>query len=252
MVKLFNYLSSLFNGSKSIIGIGDIHGTSTWKKIIEHEAYDFVVFMGDYFDKDDKISMKEQLENFNALIALKHKHPNKVILLIGNKDYHYFPWCQERYSDYCEEHAGYIQFLFMEGFKARIWQIGVFFDKFLFTHAGVTNTWAQITFNKTKFNNKEFIEALNNLLYTESIHLNFSIGDNLSPDGDDITQGPLWVRPDSLWKDRVLGITHIVGHTPVNQMTRIENEVILIDTQRTSGEYLIIKDGLVEFKSLPK
>jgi len=35
------------------IFIGDIHGQDTWKKIVESENPDRVVFIGDYFDSFD-------------------------------------------------------------------------------------------------------------------------------------------------------------------------------------------------------
>ncbi len=77
---------------KTIV-IGDIHGRSIWKNIIDKEKeFDKVVFVGDYFDS--KIySAQEQIDNFLNIIDFKQsiREDQEVILLIGNHDLHYFP-----------------------------------------------------------------------------------------------------------------------------------------------------------------
>jgi hypothetical protein len=40
--------------------------------------------------------------------------------------------------------------------------------------------------------------------------------------GNDITQGPLWIRPESLISDALPGYSQIVGHTPVKDIRRQE------------------------------
>ena len=55
---------------KTII-IGDIHGRSVWKQIVEKEQDAHkIVFLGDYFDSFD-IKGVEQLHNFNEIIKFK-------------------------------------------------------------------------------------------------------------------------------------------------------------------------------------
>ncbi|MDR0452283.1 MAG: hypothetical protein LBH15_04505, partial [Treponema sp.] len=49
--------------------------------------------------------------------------------------------------------------------------------------------------------------------------------------GNDITQGPLWIRPESLLSDALPGYSQIVGHTPVEgiivkQIPNAENACI--------------------------
>ena len=58
--------------------IGDIHGRSTWKLIVEKEQPDHVVFMGDYFDSFD-ISAAEQMHNFMEIIAYRQSSPNVLV-----------------------------------------------------------------------------------------------------------------------------------------------------------------------------
>ena len=50
--------------------IGDIHGRSVWKLIVNMEKPDKVIFIGDYFDSFD-IKGVDQLSNFQDIIAFK-------------------------------------------------------------------------------------------------------------------------------------------------------------------------------------
>jgi hypothetical protein len=70
------------------------------------------------------------------------------------------------------------------------------------------------------------------------------MGDNYSYGGNDVTQPPIWVRPQSLVKDMVDGITCIVGHTQVKELTILDEEnLILIDCLGTTDGYLVINDN---------
>lgn len=57
--------------------------------------------------------------------------------------------------------------------------------------------------------------------------------------GDEPTQGPLWVRPNSLLLDKIDGI-HIVGHTQQEEIRRYQ-DIVIIDAMGV-GEYLAIID----------
>ena len=83
---------------KTII-LGDTHGNDIWKKIVEEESPDKVIFVGDYFDSFD-ISFAKQMYNFNEILDYKKSGNAEVTLLIGNHDYHYLPFVYENYSGY--------------------------------------------------------------------------------------------------------------------------------------------------------
>ena len=86
--------------NKTIV-IADVHGRDHWKQIVAQEKdADTVIFLGDYFDSFD-ISAVEQMHNFKEIVEFKEtsftnagtedQHKTRVIMLIGNHDYHYFP-----------------------------------------------------------------------------------------------------------------------------------------------------------------
>ena len=66
--------------------IGDLHGKDIWKRILNQETFDRVIFMGDYFDSFH-ILPQTQIDNFKDLVEFYSN--NDVVLLIGNHDYHY-------------------------------------------------------------------------------------------------------------------------------------------------------------------
>ena len=110
---------------------------------------------------------------------------------------------------------------------------------FLFTHAGLTKTWCrrnEIDYTQS-FENLE--AELNELFYYRRHAFYFSPGHKMDAYGDEPTQGPLWVRPNSLLLDKIDGI-HIVGHTQQEEIRRYQ-DIVIIDAMGV-GEYLAIID----------
>lgn len=91
------------------------------------------------------------------------------------------------------------------------------------------------------------IDQINDLFKNQPRKFGFF---GFDPYGDNITQGPIWVRPRSLMRDSVPDYVQIVGHTT---MKRIESknyneqkaQFWFIDTLGTSGEYLVIENGKI-------
>ena len=69
-----------------ILILGDIHGRTIWKDIIEKESPDKVIFLGDYVSTHDNISSETQIANLNDILDYKEANSSKVILLRGNHD----------------------------------------------------------------------------------------------------------------------------------------------------------------------
>ena len=64
--------------------LGDIHGRTIWKDIIEKENPDKVIFLGDYVTTHEGISSEAQIANLEDILSYKKSNPNDVILLRGN------------------------------------------------------------------------------------------------------------------------------------------------------------------------
>jgi predicted MPP superfamily phosphohydrolase len=119
------------------IVIGDIHGRDNWQEI-NVKNYDKVVFIGDYVDSHT-LSDFAILENFKKIISLKKRHPDKVVLLLGNHDVHYLHYPAHQCSGFRESMQKGLTYLFNK--DRDLFQMAYQHDKYIFTHAGITNAW---------------------------------------------------------------------------------------------------------------
>ena len=236
-----------------IVALGDTHGRVLWKKIIEQEKdADIIVFIGDYFDTHHGgVSGNKQLVNFKEILAYKRASPTKVKMLTGNHDFHYMKGINENYSGYQAAYAIDFSEAIQDAMKDDSLQMCWTYDKYMFVHAGVTQTWCAD--NEIDTSNLE--QSINDLFKYKPSRFKFTMGENYSNTGDDICQTPIWVRPASLIKDKLDGLTYVVGHTSVKHIdTSKANEfnVILIDALGTSQEYLVIENGEIKIVKIDR
>lgn len=66
-----------------ILVIPDVHGTHQWEvvKSLPKESYDYIVFIGDYFDTWQN-EWPDQGENFKAICSFVREDPEKRSLLM--------------------------------------------------------------------------------------------------------------------------------------------------------------------------
>jgi predicted MPP superfamily phosphohydrolase len=244
---------------KKTLVLGDTHGRSNWKLAIHQEQPDRVIFIGDYFDSFE-FSGVEQIDNFKQIIQYKENNPQvEVVLLIGNHDHHYFP------------EIGYTG---TSGYQSRIapsitqvidenrhhLQMAYGFDKYLFTHAGVSPVFMDQVFGENDWSVENVVVDLNELFRYKPKAFEFNGFDG---HGDNTTQTPIWIRPRSLMqankkhtKSLKKDYIQIVGHT---QMKRLDltgsdkftgGRYYFIDTMETTGEYLIIQENNLTVNSV--
>lgn len=247
-----------------IIIIGDIHAKPVWENILKaNENADKVIFMGDYFDCFENVSYVTQIKNFEAICKLKIDNPNKYIILIGNHDFHYMKGFSDSqgYSGY--QYLGALEIKESVNKYTYLMQMAHQEDKYLFTHAGITNKWAW----RHSIDKSDLCNSINKLWennITNGSPFGFS-RDDYSGYGDHVSQGPLWVRPRQLKLDMVMGFTHIIGHTQtVNYTKEVINEytnigIIMTDTFDVNhiekngtriAPYYTIENGNLKYNSL--
>lgn len=220
---------------KNII-IGDTHGRNSWKSLVNLE-YDKFIFIGDYFDSF-KIPGIIQLQNFNEIIEFKKQNSDKVELLIGNHDYHYFPNIREDYSGYQASKRFDFQNVLNEAYNDGLLNVCYGYKDYIISHAGITKTW----FNKYELDINNVVESVNNLFKYKPNTFYFQMGRRFSNTGDDITQGPFWVRPKSLYMNMLDDYNFVVGHTSVEQINVFNEKIFLVDCLDTGNQYLEITD----------
>jgi hypothetical protein len=118
--------------------IPDVHGRSFWKEVNEKDEK--IVFLGDYIDPypAEEISRSEALANFEEILELKKKYPDKVVLLIGNHDWQYIAQTNTR-SRYDWENDKYIRNLYND--NKDLFNLYYVQDDYLFSHAGISTRW---------------------------------------------------------------------------------------------------------------
>lgn len=228
-----------------IVSCGDIHGRVIWKDIVtkELESSDKIIFIGDYFDTHYDETPEQQLSNFNDIVAFKKANIDKVILLIGNHCFHYLSGVDESYSGFQYGWSKKFNEVLESALAEGLMQMCYVYDNYVFTHAGVTNTWCA-TYGVNR--QPHLLEdSINELFKTNKYAFYFQMGYNYSQSGDDVTQSPLWVRLPSLFQDGLIGFRFVVGHTTLKELTITEN-VIGIDCLGTTGEYLIIENKIAK------
>jgi len=242
-----------------LVAIGDIHGRDIWKQIIakEQDADEFV-FVGDYFDSF-RIKGPDQINNFLDIIEFKKQSKVPVILLIGNHDYHYYPGIDETgTSGYQTVLAPSIKHVV--GDNKQHLQAAYQSGEFVFTHAGLSSEWLDDNIvmwdvpNLAMYVNDLFYYQPQKLAYRSYKMVNETEWYGAQGYGDEMFQGPLWIRPKSLMRanyDTLRNqIIQVVGHTPQDNID-IEGKstggrYYFIDTlEYNQGQYLIVKDGVV-------
>ena len=220
-----------------ILVIGDIHGREIWKQIVNRHLNDIdkIIFVGDYFDSFD-YSYDRQQNNFEDICVFKRKYSDIVDLLIGNHDYHYFNFFTgipyAGHSIAAESVNSYL----LEKNKD-ILKIACIYDKYLFTHAGVSEVW----YNSVKDTKGLDITLpldiqLNDLFEFKPDVYRFTQGRTFSVIGNDVTQTPIWIRPEALSKCLLEDYIHVVGHTykkkikgiPLNTFEYYDNKKIIL------------------------
>ena len=241
------------------IAIGDIHGRDVWKKIVEHENADRIIFIGDYFDSFD-IPHPDQINNFLDIIEYKKSSGKEVIMLVGNHDFHYMKGIDENYSGFKAAYRPTIEYT-LEKNKEHL-QMAYQDGEFLFSHAGVSSVFMDLACKYLigeEWNTKKISDILNLIFNYKPLLFSFGklVDSYVEPYGDNIEQSPIWIRPRSLFKanhDTLRKeVIQVVGHTSIKQMDikgkATGNRYYLIDCLDTSGEYLIIEDGIVTSNS---
>ncbi|MDR2095260.1 MAG: metallophosphoesterase [Treponema sp.] len=213
------------------LAIGDIHGRPHWKKYLDEDFAEFY-FTGDYFDSFD-ISFLRQLGNFRELCETA-RADRRIKLCLGNHDYHYVGQIfHQEYSGYQHKNKLYIYDI-LERNMDLLNIVYVTPDKYLVSHAGVSNTFM-------KKIGAASVEEINGAFTKDRNILNF---DGRDIYGNDVTQSPIWIRPPALERDPVAGYHQIVGHTPVDAVREStvrhqygEIKITYIDTSDNEAVY---------------
>ena len=216
-----------------IVVVGDIHGCDRWKDLVRvHSDATEFVFIGDYFDSFTR-NHAECIFNFKEIIKWKESTDIKVTMLIGNHDFHYMSECGGRYGGWSAWHAAEIGELLRVN-KHHL-QVAYQYDKYLFTHAGVSKKWYKDNFQE----DGNIADQINDLWSYDKRPFNHS---GMEMYGNYDGEGPMWIRPEALRRNMLdESIVQIAGHTHMQKIDFDDNHYF-IDT--LPYEYMTIENGI--------
>jgi hypothetical protein len=236
---------------KKILIIPDVHGRTFWKVALKSEDYEKIVFLGDYIDpyEMEGITNSDALKNFKSIIAFKQQYPEKVVLLLGNHDLHY-------YSEYYCELAACVRYnpfsaIVLEPLFARYhdlfqlaWETDWGHKHYLFSHAGITHSWLKQNIELIR---KPDAEHLNHLLHSnEGLESLAQVGKLRC--GDYATGSMVWADVEEMFvSEPISGIYQIVGHSMQFDGPIITDNFACLDCQTafsldSNGKFTSVKN----------
>ena len=231
--------------------IGDIHGSKFWKNIVnQHLDEDYIVFVGDYVDSHNAMSNTKMLKNLLDIIKFKEKYPDKVKLLLGNHDIHYY-FLNSSYRGSGFNFDMMFEFNTIFKNKKHLFQVAFMYNNTIVSHAGITNRLYQSVESDYKDaldlgwgdgNEHNTIADKFNFLFNISSKYLFYIGDERG--GLDPFSGIFWAGMKELCEDYLVGYNQVIGHTHLAEKT-IKNyddiTLTFIDTGNENAYHLVTK-----------
>lgn len=244
-------LLSVLSLPAQILIIPDVHGRAFWKDAVSNYPDLPVVFLGDYLDPyaHENINQEEALANFEEILAFKQANMDRVTLLIGNHEIHYFDTAYA-FSRKDTLNCAYIHRLLLEHLS--LFSIASHAEMggktFLFTHAGILEPWWKKHFPETPTDATSVCQALNSKM--ESLEtLGAFVDDALM----DISQlrGGVADTGSCLWADLdehnskssfLKGVYQVFGHTQLKRRAVIKRTYAGLDCRKA---FLIQTDGKI-------
>lgn len=216
-----------------ITAIGDVHGSTKWRDIVNSNKDSKIVFLGDYLDPCGRYDVDEILYNLISIIEFKRNNMDRVVLLLGNHDLHYISSEVEPCTRFDVHLAHRAESLFKG--NIRLFQYAYQMNNIIFTHAGISHRWFEKNFKGNISHN--IAEQLNNPA-NKQLETLYYIGEARGGESGRIG-GIFWADRSEL-KDPLHGFTQVVGHNRVEDIIELvypdDNKIIFCDCLE-NGKY---------------
>ena len=238
--------------------VPDLHGRTCWQEPAQaflgaHGPGGQVLFLGDYVDSFE-VSNEQQLRNFTNVVAFKKANPERVVLLLGNHCFQYLYLSTVKLFGFNEDLYPSLHVYYK--LHEDLFQIAHQVGNTLFAHAGVSREW--LAHHGPKISQcrrqleaaarpAQLADVLNALLRAPGGPLLLW---ELTEEhgGSAAFDGPVWIRPDPLRAALPPGLTQVVGHTHVPDITTFDDKttearVIFTDCLSTTTGFLTLDIG---------
>ena len=240
--------------SAQILVIPDVHGRSFWKEAVDKHPTLPIIFLGDYLDPyaREHITPDEALANFKDIIAFKQANNERVTLLIGNHEIHYLdPFYTFSRKDTIN--ADYIHQLLVDHLPlfSMASQAEMNGKAFLFTHAGIVESWWNKYFPDTPADVVSVCNALNakmSNMETLGAFIDDALMEIAKRRGGESEAGScLWADLEEHKKSKSFnGIYQVFGHTQQKKKAVIKKTFADLDCRKA---FLITPSGKIVEKN---
>lgn len=215
-----------------ILIVPDVHGRRFWEPVLNYPGQ--IVFLGDYLDPypSEGITPDDAYSNFCRIVAFKMENPERVTLLVGNHELHYYDHKYECTRFSARHYVALHEILTSE--KTRnLFQVCKQVDQFLFSHAGALKSWYDRHHDKFAPLGITLEEQMNRYFRTAPD----AFGEiSALRRGQAASGSPLWAdihehfdEPEPFVSD----IIQIIGHTQMeNEEAYIEGNICLVDNRK--------------------
>ncbi|MDR2814152.1 MAG: metallophosphoesterase [Prevotellaceae bacterium] len=218
---------------EEILIVPDIHGRDFWKPALDYKG--MVIFLGDYTDPypQEGFTQENAYQGLLKIVDFKKQNPDRVALLIGNHELHYYSrsYASGRFdSSYFE---AYNEILTGKE-TAGLFQLCKQVDNWLFIHAGLTKGWYDAHFDELSKLGNTLEEQVNGLFVS-----NIAAFDEASAEyrgGFNAAGSPLWADAYELLDEPEHvdnSIIQIIGHTQLKgDEPFIKDKIRVLDNRR--------------------
>jgi len=221
-----------------ILAIGDIHGKTVWRQLIDKVPADVIVFVGDFIILDHWLFNKRFRSNLGEIIRYKRENFNKVRLLVGNHDKPFI------YRELTRYKVASPRMWKLYHDSRDCFEVAFQHQEYLFTHAGVTGGW----YAKHRAQLETYPGTLADKL--NAIHRSADyliLQERGKARGGDLDFGGILYADKSETEAGALsGYTQIVGHTKVQQPMRLKRDdaaMVYIDCLNAESSCLYIDEA---------
>jgi len=227
-----------------ILIVPDIHGRNFWKPALEYKGE--VIFLGDYADPypHENFSDENAYRGLLEIIDFKQKNPDRVTLLVGNHELHYYDSdfeCSRFSEDYYEDYHK----LLTQSPTAGLFQVCKQIDNYMFIHAGITKIWYKLHHKELSKSGATLEEQINNLFIKDKTpfsEVSYHRG------GFNLSESPLWADIHEFYDESEPfdeNIIQIIGHTQMDGKVPLSiKNTRLLDNRQL---YLLSKGQLTNY-----
>jgi hypothetical protein len=215
-----------------ILIVPDIHGRTFWKPALDYSGE--IIFLGDYTDpyQYEGFTDANAYSALSEIVKFKQRNPDRVTLLIGNHELHYYDeeYQSSRFSDkyFNKYHA------VLTGMEtAGLFQICRQIENYLFIHAGITKGWYDLHVDELQKSGNCLEKQINNL-FIQDKEIFYEISHYRG--GFHVNGSPLWADARELFSETEhfdSNMIQIVGHTQIkSEEPVIKDNICMLDNRQ--------------------